>query len=55
MVGMIIAVCILSALFLAMAAMVFCELPRDARDVFCFLAILAVGVAIVLVFFMKGV
>lgn len=50
MVGMIVAVCILSALFLTMAAMVFCELPSDARDVFCFLVMLAVGVAIVLVF-----
>ena len=36
MVGMIVAVCILSALFLTMAATVFCELPRNARDVFCF-------------------
>ena len=50
MVGMIVAVCILSALFLTMAAMVFCELPRDMRDVFCFLVMLAVGVAVVLVF-----
>lgn len=48
--GMIVAVCILSVLFLMMAAMVFCELPRDARDVFCFLVMLAVGVAVVLVF-----
>ena len=54
MVGMIVAVCILSALFLTMAAMVFCELPRDACDVFCFLAMLAVGVAIVLGFVVKG-
>lgn len=54
MIGMIVAVCILSALFLTMAAMVFCELPRDMRDVFCFLGMLAVGVAIVLVFVVKG-
>lgn len=53
MVGMIVAVCILSALFLTMAAMVFCELSRDARDVFCFLVMLIVGVAIVLVFVVK--
>ena len=52
--GMIIAVCILSVLFLTMAAMVFCELPRNARDVFCFLAMLAVGVAVVLVFIVRG-
>jgi hypothetical protein len=51
--GMIIAVCIISVLFLTVAAMVFCELPRNARDVFCFLVMLAVGVAIVLVFVVK--
>lgn len=54
MIDMIIVVCILSALFLTMAAMVFCELPRDARDVFCFLVMLAVGVAIVLVSIVGG-
>ena len=54
MVDMIVAVCVLSVLFLAMAAMVFCELPRDVRDVFCFLVMLAVGVAIVLGFAVKG-
>jgi hypothetical protein len=50
MVGMIVAVCILSVLFLTMAATVFCELQRNARDVFCFLVMLAVCVSIVLVF-----
>lgn len=54
MVGMIVAVCILSVLFLTMAATVFCELPRSARDVFCFLVMLVVSVAIVLVFVVKG-
>ena len=54
MVGMIVAVCILSVLFLVMAAMVFCELPRNARDVFCFLVILVVGVSIVLCFLAGG-
>lgn len=54
MVGMVVAVCILSVLFLAMAATVFCELPRNARDVFCFLVMLTVSVAIVLVFVVKG-
>lgn len=54
MVGMIVAVCILSVLFLMMGATVFCELPRNARDVFCFLVMLAVGVAIVLVFIVRG-
>jgi hypothetical protein len=54
MVGMIVAVCILSALFLTAAAMVFCELPRDWRDAFCFLVMLAVSVTVVFVFAMKG-
>lgn len=54
MVGMIVAVCVLSVLFLAMAAMVFCELPRTARDVLCFLVMLVVSVAVVLVFVVKG-
>ena len=54
MVGMIIAVCILSVLFLTMAAAVFCELPRNWRDTFCFLVMLAVSVTMVLVFVVKG-
>ena len=54
MVDMIVAVCILSALFLTMAATVFCELPRDWRDTFCFLVMLAVSVVVVLVFVLKG-
>lgn len=54
MVGMIVAVCILSVLFLMMAATVFCELPRNARDVFCFLVMLVVVVILVLVFVVKG-
>lgn len=52
--GMIVAVCILSVLFVTMAAMVFCELPRDARDVLCFLVILASSVTVVLFFVVKG-
>lgn len=51
---MIVVVCILSALFLTMAATVFCELPRDWRDTFCFLVMLAVSVVVVLVFVLKG-
>lgn len=54
MFGMVVAVCILSVLFLVMTVMVFCELPRDMRDVFCFLVMLAVGVMLVLVFVVKG-
>lgn len=48
--GMIVAVCIISVLFLTMAATVSCELSRNARDVFCFLVMLAVSVSTVLVF-----
>lgn len=55
MVSMIVAVCILSGLFFTLAAMVFCELPSDMRDVFCFLVMLAVGVAVLLVFIVRGV
>lgn len=54
MVGMIVAVCVLSVLFLMMGATVFCELSRDMRDVFCFLVMLAVGVAVVLAFIVRG-
>lgn len=54
MIGMIVAVCILSVLFLTMAAAAFCELPRDWRDTFCFLVMLVVSVAMVLVFVVKG-
>lgn len=54
MIGMIIAVCVLSVLFLTLSATVFCELPRDWRNTFCFLVMLAVSVAIVLVFVVKG-
>ena len=54
MVGMIVAVCILSVLFLTMAATVSCELPRNVRDVFCFLVMLAVSMVVILVFVVKG-
>lgn len=50
MIDMAIIVVLFAVLVLTMAAMVFCELSRDARDVFCFLVMLAVGVAVVLVF-----
>lgn len=54
MIDMAIVVVLFAVLFLTMAAMVFCELPRNARDVFCFLVMLAVGVAIVLVSIVGG-
>lgn len=37
-------------LLIGVSAAAFCEAPRDVRDVFCFLAMLAVGVVLVLVF-----
>ena len=55
MVGMIVAVCILSVLFLTLAATVFCESSRDMRDVFCFLAMLVIGVASSIGFCSEGV
>lgn len=54
MIDMAIVVVLFAVLFLTMAAMVFCELPRDMRDVFCFLVMLAVGVAVVLAFIVRG-
>ena len=53
MIGMVVAVCILSALFFTVAAMVFCELSRDMRDAMCFLVMLIVVVAVVLVFIVR--
>lgn len=41
-------------LLIAVSAEAFCEAQRDMRDVFCFLAMLAVSVVMVLVFVMKG-
>lgn len=41
-------------LLIMVSAVVFCEAPRDVRDVFCFLAMLVVSVVIVLVFVVKG-
>ena len=54
MIGMIVAVCVLSALLLTLSAMVFCEAPRTVRDVFCFLVMLVVAVVLVLGFVVKG-
>jgi hypothetical protein len=46
-VGLVVAVCIFSVLFFTMTAMVFCELPRNARDVFCFLIMVVCVVVVV--------
>ena len=48
-------VVVLSAILLtATTAIAFCEAPRDMCDVLCFLAMLAVGVAVVLAFIVRG-
>lgn len=39
---------------IGLCAVVFCEAPRESRDVLCFLAMIVVSVAIVLVFIVKG-
>lgn len=54
MIGVSIIVIIFAILLIATTAVAFYEAPRDMRDVLCFLAMLAVSVAIVLVFVVKG-
>lgn len=51
---MSIVVVLLAILLIAVSAEAFCEAQRDMRDVFCFLVMLVVSVAMVLVFVMKG-
>lgn len=41
-------------LLMAVSAVAFREASRDVRDVFCFLVMLVVSVALVLVFIVKG-
>ena len=47
-------VVLFAVLLIAASAEAFSEASRDMRDVLCFLAMLAVGVAIVLVFVVEG-
>ena len=54
MIDMGIVVVLFAILLIAVSAEAFCEAPRDMRDVFCFLAMLVVCVALVLVFVVKG-
>lgn len=54
MIGVSIVVISFAILLIATTAVAFYEAPRDMRDALCFLAMLAVGVAIVLVFIVKG-
>lgn len=53
-IDMAIVVVSFAMLLIAASAEVFSEAPRDMRDVFCFLVMLAVGVAIVLAFIVMG-
>lgn len=54
MIFMSIAVFLFAILLIASCAAVFSETPRDRRDVFCFLVMLASSVAVVLFFVVKG-
>lgn len=51
---MIIVVILFAILLIVLCAVAFSEMPRDRGDVFCFLAMLVLSVAVVLVFVMKG-
>lgn len=54
MIGMSVVVILFAILLTATCAVAFCEAPRDVSDVMCFLVMLAVSVAMVLVFVVKG-
>lgn len=54
MIDMVVVVVLFAVLLTATTSIAFCEAPRDMCDVLCFLAMLAVGVAIVLVFVVEG-
>lgn len=51
---MSIVVILFAILLVAVCAVAFREAQRDVRDVFCFLVMLAVSVALVLVFVVQG-
>ena len=52
--GVSIIVVLFAILLIAVSAGAFSEAPRDMRDAMCFLVMLIVGVAIVLVFVVEG-
>lgn len=54
MIVMSVVVILFAILMVAASAEAFCEAPRDMRDVMCFLVMLVVSVAVVLVFVVKG-
>lgn len=51
---MVIVVILFAVLLIMLCAAAFSEEPRDRGDVFCFLALLILSVAVVLVFVTKG-
>ena len=54
MINIAIVVVLFAILFIATIVTAFPELPRDMCDVLCFLAMIAVCVAIVLAFIVRG-
>lgn len=54
MIDMAIVVVLFAIMLIAVGVEVFSEAPRDMRDAMCFLVMLAVGVAIVLVSIVGG-
>lgn len=54
MIDVVVVVVLFAVLMIAAGAEAFPEAPRDMRDAMCFLVMLAVGVAIVLVFIVGG-
>ena len=54
MVDMIFTVLLFSVLVALVSTSALCESSRDVPDVFCFLVMLVVGVALILVFVVKG-
>lgn len=54
MIPMSIVIILFAILLIAPCAAVFSETPRDMSDVFCFLAMLASSVVVVLAFVVKG-
>lgn len=54
MIDVVVVVVLFAVLLIAVSAGAFSEALRDMRDAMCFLVMLAVGVAIVLVFVVEG-
>lgn len=54
MIVMLVILGLFVALFVTVTVVSLCVMPQDVQDVFCFLVMLAVGVAVVLVFIVRG-